>query len=141
MKEMKKLNVVLALMVVAVFALLSLSPLKAYADTVTMTFEYPGGQSSGGDYVYPYNFSINGSTTTIPLMCLSFTTTSAPVRAGQLPSRRSPATRNTKKRPTSSPWPPLRRISGYGCGSAVGKLGSVRNARVEFCLFVGRRAL
>jgi hypothetical protein len=69
---MKKLYVVLALMVVAVFALLSLSPLKAYADTVTMTFESTGGQSSGGDYVYPYNFSINNSTNTIPLMCLGY---------------------------------------------------------------------
>jgi hypothetical protein len=73
MKEMKKLNVVLALMAVAVFALLSLSPLKAYADTVTMVYEYPGGQSSGNDYVYPYNFSINGNPTLSPLMCLSFT--------------------------------------------------------------------
>jgi hypothetical protein len=73
MKEMKKLNVVLALMVVAVFALLSLSPVMAYADTVTMTYENPGGQSSGSDYVYPYNFSINGSSTFAPLMCLSFT--------------------------------------------------------------------
>jgi hypothetical protein len=70
---MKKLNVVLALMVVAVFALLSLSPVMAYADTITMTYENPGGQSAGSDYVYPYNFSINGSSTFAPLMCLSFT--------------------------------------------------------------------
>ena len=72
-KEMKKLNVVLALTVVAVFALLPLSPLKAYADTVTMTYENPGGQTTGSDYIYPYNFSIDGSKTTTPLMCLSFT--------------------------------------------------------------------
>ena len=39
-----------------------------------MTFESVGGQSSGPDYVYPYNFSIDGSTTPTPLMCLSFTT-------------------------------------------------------------------
>jgi hypothetical protein len=71
--KMKKLNVVLALTVVAVFALLSLSPLKAYADTVTMTYENPGGQTTGSDYVYPYNFSIDGSKTLTPLMCLSFT--------------------------------------------------------------------
>jgi hypothetical protein len=70
---MKKLNVVLALTVVAVFALLSLSPLKAYADTVSMTYENPGGQTTGSDYVYPYNFSIDGSKTLSPLMCLSFT--------------------------------------------------------------------
>ena len=68
---MKKLNVVLALMAVAVFALLSLSPLKAYADTVTLTLDTATGPSYGGEDVYPYNFSVNGSTTTIPLMCLS----------------------------------------------------------------------
>jgi hypothetical protein len=68
---MKKFNVVLALMVVAVFALLSLSPLKAYADSVTLTLETATGPSYGGEDVYPYNFSVNGSTTTIPLMCLS----------------------------------------------------------------------
>jgi hypothetical protein len=73
MKEMKKLNVVLALMAVAVFALLSLSPLKAHADTVTMTFENPGGQVTGNAYVYPYNFSIDGSNNYTPLMCISFT--------------------------------------------------------------------
>jgi hypothetical protein len=67
---MKKLNVVLALMVVAVFALLSLSPLKALADTVTLTLA-TAGPSYGGEQVYPYNFNVNGSTTTIPLMCLS----------------------------------------------------------------------
>jgi hypothetical protein len=71
--KMKKLNVILALISVAVFALLSLSPLKAYADTVSMTFESTGGQTTGNDYVYPYNFSIDGSTNYTPLMCLSFT--------------------------------------------------------------------
>jgi hypothetical protein len=58
-------------LVVAVFALL-FSPVNAYADTATLTLESVGGQSSGPDYVYPYNFSINGSKTTTPLMCLSF---------------------------------------------------------------------
>jgi hypothetical protein len=38
-----------------------------------MTYENPGGQSSGNDYIYPYNFSIDGSKTLSPLMCLSFT--------------------------------------------------------------------
>ena len=68
---MKRLNVVLALMVVAVFALLSLSPLKAYADSVTLTLDTATGPNYGGEDVYPYNFSVNGSITTIPLMCLS----------------------------------------------------------------------
>jgi PEP-CTERM motif len=69
---MKKLNVGLALLVVAVCALLSFSPVNACADTVTMSFESVGGQSSGPDYVYPYNFSVDGSATLTPLMCLSF---------------------------------------------------------------------
>jgi hypothetical protein len=69
--EMKKFNVGLALLVVAVCALL-FSPVNAYADTVTLTLKSVGGQSSGPDYVYPYNFSIDGSSTLTPLMCLSF---------------------------------------------------------------------
>lgn len=69
---MTKFNAGMALSVVAVCALLSFSPVKAYADTVSMTYENPGGQSSGGAYVYPYNFSIDGSSTLTPLMCLSF---------------------------------------------------------------------
>jgi len=70
---MKKFNVSLALIAVAVCALMSFNSLNAYANTVTMTYENPGGQSSGSDYVYPYNFSINGNPTLTPLMCLSFT--------------------------------------------------------------------
>ena len=69
---MKKFNVGLALLVLAVCALF-VSPVNAYADTLSMTYENPGGQSSGSDYVYPYNFSIDGSKTLTPLMCLSFT--------------------------------------------------------------------
>jgi hypothetical protein len=46
-----------------------------YADTMTITLESVGGQSSGavhGEYVYPYNFSFNGSTALTPLMCISY---------------------------------------------------------------------
>lgn len=68
---MKKLNVGMAVLVVAVCALFSLTPRKAYADAVTLTLEGTGGQISGSDYVYPYNFSVDGSATTTPLMCLS----------------------------------------------------------------------
>jgi len=69
---MKKINFGMSLLAVAVCAMLSLNPMKAYADTVSMTFDSVGGQSSGSDYVYPYNFSIDGSTTLAPLMCLDF---------------------------------------------------------------------
>jgi hypothetical protein len=69
---MKKLNVGLALLMFAVCALLSFNPVKAYANTVTLTLEGVGGQSSSGEYVYPYNFSINGSANTSPLMCVDF---------------------------------------------------------------------
>jgi hypothetical protein len=72
MMEMKKFNLGLALLAVAVCALLSFSPVMVYADPVTMTYENPGGQSSGPDYVYPYNFSVNGNATLTPLMCLDF---------------------------------------------------------------------
>ncbi|MGD0681925.1 MAG: hypothetical protein ABR990_07725, partial [Terracidiphilus sp.] len=69
-KEMKKFNVGLALIAVAVCALMSFSPLNAYADSVTLTLA-SAPTSYGGEDVYPYNFNVNGSATTIPLMCLS----------------------------------------------------------------------
>jgi len=69
---MKKINFGMSLLAVAVCAMLSLSPAKAYADTVTLTLEGVGGQSSGGEYVYPYYFNVNSSSTTTPLMCLGY---------------------------------------------------------------------
>lgn len=71
-REMKRFSVILSLLMFTVSALLSFNPAKAYADTVTMTLEGVGGQSSGGEYVYPYNISVNGSSTTTPLMCLDY---------------------------------------------------------------------
>jgi hypothetical protein len=71
---MKKFSFGIALFSVALCALL-ICPLKCYAETVTLTLESVGGQSSGsssGVYVYPYNFSINNSPTLTPLMCLSY---------------------------------------------------------------------
>ena len=44
----------------------------SYADTVSMTFTGTSGVSNGADYIYPYYFSINGSTTSTNLMCVSF---------------------------------------------------------------------
>jgi hypothetical protein len=43
----------------------------AFADpnSVNMTFIGPAGNNAGGVYTYPYNFSINGSTTSTPLIC------------------------------------------------------------------------
>ena len=55
------------LLVTLAFGLLSLS---ATADT--LTFVSTGGQSANGIAVYPYNFSINGSSALTPLMCLDF---------------------------------------------------------------------
>jgi hypothetical protein len=49
------------------------TPLKAYGDPVTLTMENVGpGNNSGGVYTYPYNFSVNGSTTYTPLMCYMY---------------------------------------------------------------------
>lgn len=70
--KMKKFNAGLALLVVAICALLSFNPGNAYADTVTLKLESVGGQQSDGDYVFPYNFSYNGSAFTVPLMCVSY---------------------------------------------------------------------
>jgi hypothetical protein len=44
----------------------------SYADTVSMTFTGTSGVSNGTDYIYPYYFSIDGSTTSTNLMCVSF---------------------------------------------------------------------
>jgi hypothetical protein len=44
---------------------------QAFANsTVTLTFVNVGpGNTAGGAYAYPYNFSINGSSTLTPMMC------------------------------------------------------------------------
>ena len=47
---MKKLNVGFALLAVTILALLSFSPMNAYADTVTLTLESVGGQLSAAGY-------------------------------------------------------------------------------------------
>jgi len=69
---MKKFNVGLALLMFAVCALLSFNPVKTYADTVTLTLESASYSGASGQYVYPYNFSIDGSANTYPLMCADF---------------------------------------------------------------------
>ena len=72
---MKKISFGIVLFSVALCALLLLCPPKGYSETITLTLESVGGQSSGsnsGVYVYPYNFSFNGSTTLTPLMCVSY---------------------------------------------------------------------
>jgi hypothetical protein len=75
-KTMKKLGVCSVLSIFAFCALLSLSPRKAYADTVTLQYQGSSSTVSGtGDlasYIYPYNFTVNGSESTAPLMCLDF---------------------------------------------------------------------
>jgi hypothetical protein len=69
---MKKYNVRVILFTAALCVLLSFFPIKGYAETMTLTLESVGGQSSGPDYVYPYDFSFDGSTTLTPLMCISY---------------------------------------------------------------------
>ncbi|MGZ4831504.1 MAG: PEP-CTERM sorting domain-containing protein [Terriglobales bacterium] len=50
--------------------LLALVPAKVYADTVNLTLVNTlPNNSAGGVYVYPYNFSINGSKTLTALLC------------------------------------------------------------------------
>jgi len=72
---MKKFSSVIVFFSVVLCAILLLCPSRGYAETMTLTLESVGGQSSGtitGDYVYPYNFSFNGSATLTPLMCISY---------------------------------------------------------------------
>src|ERR1700679_2658759 len=51
---------------------LAMASTVSYADTVSMNFNSVGGASNGTDYIYPYNFSINGSSTLTALMCVSY---------------------------------------------------------------------
>jgi hypothetical protein len=69
---MKKFTTCTILSVFAFGVLLLLSPRMGYADNMTIMLKSVGGQSSQGDYVYPYNFSFDGSTATTPLMCISY---------------------------------------------------------------------
>lgn len=65
-----------AVLSIAVFCVLPLlSPQSAHADSVTLTFTGVGttsGNSNLSDNVYPYLFTINGSTNTTPMMCISY---------------------------------------------------------------------
>ena len=53
-----------------ILTILALGVALAHADT--MTFLSTGSNAADGYYTYPYYFSINGSATATPLMCLSF---------------------------------------------------------------------
>ena len=44
--------------------------LPAHADTLTLVSD--GGQVSGGEHIYPYNFNVDGSSELTTLMCLDF---------------------------------------------------------------------
>jgi hypothetical protein len=58
---------------VAVLTLgLAFASTASYADTVSMTLTGTSGVSNGTDFIYPYYFSINGSSTPASLMCVSF---------------------------------------------------------------------
>jgi hypothetical protein len=72
---MKKFSFGLIFFSVALCVLLLFCPPMGYADTMTLTLVSVGGQTSGTNpdvYVYPYNFSFNGSTELTPLMCISY---------------------------------------------------------------------
>ena len=56
---------------VVMLGILSTS-VTALADTVQLTFEGTGGTSNGNYYVYPYNMSVNGSSSTVPMLCDTF---------------------------------------------------------------------
>ena len=57
----------------ALFAsLCCLALLPSFASADTLQLVSVGGASSGGVYIYPYNFSINSSSVVTPLMCIDF---------------------------------------------------------------------
>jgi hypothetical protein len=70
--KMKKFGVCTILSIVALCAMLSFSPRKAYADAL-LNMELTGiqGAGYGGEAVYPYYGTANG--TPVLLMCISFT--------------------------------------------------------------------
>ncbi|MGA9071449.1 MAG: PEP-CTERM sorting domain-containing protein [Terracidiphilus sp.] len=71
---MKNLKVCITFSVLVLVVLL-LSSATASADTMTVTLVSTGGQISGSSpevYVFPYNFSFDGSLATTPLMCISY---------------------------------------------------------------------
>lgn len=62
-----------AVLSIAVFCLLLLlSPLSAYADSVTLVSTGFSSTGASGDYVYPYTFTVNGSSSLVSLMCLNY---------------------------------------------------------------------
>jgi hypothetical protein len=67
---MKKFGLCTILAMSAFCLLTAASPLRAYADSVTLTLENVGpGNNSGGVFTYPYNFKIGSSSSTTALMC------------------------------------------------------------------------
>src|SRR5271166_3191265 len=73
---MKKFGVCTILPIGVFCALLTFSSLKANADGIgsTVTLELTGvqGTSYAGEYVYPYNMSVNGASPSLPMMCISY---------------------------------------------------------------------
>jgi hypothetical protein len=60
-------------MSIALFLVAFAAPgLASPMNLVHMTFMGPGGNNAGGVYTYPYNFSINWSSTPTPLICDSY---------------------------------------------------------------------
>jgi hypothetical protein len=58
---------------VAVLSLgLAFASTASYADTVSLTLTGTSAANNGADYIYPYYFSINGSSTQTSLMCVSY---------------------------------------------------------------------
>lgn len=51
---------------------LAVGPVKASATTVTLELTGTGTQSGDGGYVYPYYFSVDGSSSATSLMCISY---------------------------------------------------------------------
>ncbi len=55
----------------SLLSLVSLIPATSRASE-TLNFQSVGGESAGGEFVYPYNFSLDGSATLTSMACLDF---------------------------------------------------------------------
>jgi hypothetical protein len=71
---MKRIQI-FAMLSIAAFCALLLSPVKVYADSVLLTsvgYGSASGSGAGASSMYPYTFTVNGGPTTVNLMCLSY---------------------------------------------------------------------
>ena len=69
---MKNISIRATLVLSALCLIAPFANMKAHADAVTLQLTGVGGESSNGEYVYPYIFSDSAKSNPVELMCLSY---------------------------------------------------------------------